>query len=45
MMNKLVDMDKIKQLGKEEEFCPYYYPFDTEELSSLYFMPYNYILD
>jgi hypothetical protein len=35
----------MKSIGREEGFCPYYYPNNAKNLITLFLMPYNYILD
>jgi Rad3-related DNA helicase len=35
----------MKDIGREEIFCPYFYPIQTKDFSTLFIMPYNYLLD
>jgi Rad3-related DNA helicase len=43
--NKIITTEKIKELGKSYNFCPYYYPLYVKPICNLFFMPYNYLLD
>lgn len=45
LANTLLDIDKMKEYGLEENFCPYFYPIQTKEFTNLFIMPYNYLLD
>ena len=45
LANKLLDIDIMKQVGREEVFCPYFYPLMTRDFTNLFIMPYNYLLD
>ncbi len=35
----------MRSIGLQEEFCPYFYPHNVKGHSTLFLMPYNYLLD
>ncbi len=41
----ILDVEKMKITGEEEQFCPYFYPANAKNFATLYLMPYNYLLD
>ncbi len=45
LANTLLDIDIMKEMGREEVFCPYFYPMQSKDFTSLFLMPYNYLLD
>jgi hypothetical protein len=45
LANTLLDIDIMKEKGRQEMFCPYFYPIQTKDFSNLFIMPYNYLLD